>query len=68
MRHLFDALIVYIRIEQPDNGTDEKLRAPGPYEDMNITSVTGVNETQKRALKALVAVEAAAEDSFASAQ
>ena len=33
------------------------LRAPGPYAGMNITSVTGISEAQKAALKALGAVE-----------
>ncbi|MEZ4734667.1 MAG: WD40 repeat domain-containing protein [Caldilineaceae bacterium] len=33
------------------------LRAPGPYEGMNITGVTGISEAQKAALRALGAVE-----------
>lgn len=33
------------------------LRSPGPYEDMNITGVTGLTEAQKLSLKALGAVQ-----------
>jgi len=33
------------------------LHAPGPYEGMNITGVTGITEAQRAALKALGAVE-----------
>ncbi len=33
------------------------LRAPGPYEGMNITGVTGISDAQKASLKALGAVE-----------
>ncbi|MFN8440612.1 MAG: BTAD domain-containing putative transcriptional regulator [Caldilineaceae bacterium] len=35
----------------------QTLRTPGPYAGMNITSVTGISEAQKAALKALGAVE-----------
>lgn len=34
-----------------------KLRAMGPYEGMNISNVTGLNQAQRSALKALGAVE-----------
>lgn len=33
------------------------LQAPGPYEGMNITGITGITEAQRSALKALGAVE-----------
>jgi WD40 repeat protein len=33
------------------------LRAPGPYQDMNITDAQGLNQTQKQALISLGAVE-----------
>jgi hypothetical protein len=33
------------------------LRAPRPYEGMNIAGVTGISEAQKVALRALGAVE-----------
>ena len=35
------------------------LHAPGPYERMDITGVTGITEAQKIALKALGAVDEA---------
>ena len=35
----------------------ETLRAPRPYEGMNITGVTGLTDAQKTALKALGASE-----------
>lgn len=44
----------------------ETLRAPGPYEDMNITGATGITEAQKAALKALGAVDHASALSLAA--
>jgi len=35
-----------------------QLRAPGPYEGMNISGVTGVTDAQRVALRALGAVAA----------
>ena len=35
----------------------QTLRAPGPYEGMNIAGVTGISAAQKTALQALGAVE-----------
>jgi WD40 repeat protein/predicted ATPase/DNA-binding SARP family transcriptional activator len=42
------------------------LRAPGPYEGMNITGVTGISDAQKASLKALGAVDGTADDKVTS--
>lgn len=47
-----------IRLWDVRSGTClQTLRAPGPYEGMNITGVTGISAAQKAALQALGAVE-----------
>jgi WD40 repeat protein/DNA-binding SARP family transcriptional activator len=50
-----DELIKLWRVESGE--LVEQLHAPGPYAGMNITSVTGITEAQRAALRALGAVE-----------
>ncbi len=46
-----------IRLWEVSNGRClQTLRAPGPYEGMNISSVTGITEAQKAVLRSLGAV------------
>ena len=47
-----------IRLWDAQNGAwQQTLRSERPYERMNITGVTGLNEAQKAALRALGAIE-----------
>jgi WD40 repeat protein/transcriptional regulator with XRE-family HTH domain len=47
-----------IKLWNPKNGDCEgTLKVPGPYEDMNITGVTGLTDVQKISLKELGAIE-----------
>lgn len=49
-----------IKLWDPESGDClQTLRIPGPYEDMNITGVTGITEAQRAVLSALGAVDTA---------